>query len=101
MEDKILNSIKLRPNASGFSDELIRDLINDVIEDVRTHLNYSGDEELPRGFEGIIKELTLIRINRIGAEGISSESNSGISQSYMNDIPEDIKRMIRRKRRLP
>ena len=57
---------------------------------------------LPEGVIPAVKELTLIRFNKDGVEGIASESQSfGGSTTYMDSLPDQVKRTIRRYRRLP
>lgn len=99
LEDKLLQSLNLK--IKNVSNELIVDFITDAETDVRTHTNRPAPEALPVGCETIIKEIVLMRYNRFGSEGIASESFSGVSQSYVDDFPEDIKRRLNKFRRLP
>ena len=79
MEKKILKELLKRPGMSEQDWELLEDMIHDSI-----------------------KELTLIRFNKDGVEGIASESQSfGGSTTYMDALPDQVKRTIRRYRRLP
>lgn len=101
MEQEILSSLLLRPGMGGRSD-LLEDMIADSVQDIRSYLNYKDGEDIPRGCIPALKELTLIRYNRDGTEGIQSESqSSGGSVSYIDTLPEGVKRTIRRYRRLP
>ncbi len=100
-KEKILSSLISR---QGLSDKvaLLKDMIDDSVTDIKTFLNYSDEEELPDGCIPAAKELTMIRFNRDGTEGISTESqSSGGSTTYSDDIPERVKRTIRRYRKLP
>ncbi|ATD56235.1 hypothetical protein BTM21_03805 [Clostridium chauvoei] len=98
---KILKSLKLRPGISNFNDELLKDLISDYFNDVAESINLSEGLQMPVGCINIVKELVVVKINRLGSEGISSESHEGISQTYTDDIPNEIKTKLRRYRRLP
>ena len=100
MEQEILTSLKLRPGISNLSEELLKDFIADTIQDVRDFTNYSDDEILPDGCKSIVKELVIIKCNRIGSEGVSSESHEGMSQSYETGIPQAIKKKLYRYRKL-
>lgn len=101
MKDKILESLLKRPGMEG-RNELLEDMVADSIMDIRNFINYREDEELPEGCVTAVKQLTLIRFNQDGAEGIQSESqSSGGSTSYLDALPESIKRTIRKYRRLP
>ena len=39
-------------------------------------------------------DLAIIMYNRRGTEGATSTSASGMSESYVNDIPQDIKKSL-------
>lgn len=101
IQEEILQSLKLRPGISNFSDELLKDLISDSFNDVAEYINLTSGEAMPLGCISIIKELVVIKINKLGSEGISSESHEGISQSFIEGIPSDIKMKLRRYRKLP
>lgn len=101
MENKILESLLKRPGLKDQKD-LLADMIQDSISDMRTLLNYGENETLPDGCIPAIKELVLVRYNQDGMEGISSESqSSGGSTTYMDALPDQVKRTIRKYRRLP
>lgn len=101
MEERLLTTLLLRPGMEG-RESLLRDMIQDSIEEMRGYLNYDTGEELPVGCEPAVKELTLIRFNHDGAEGLQSESqSSGGSTTYTDVLPDRVKRIIRRYRRLP
>lgn len=101
MVDNILKSLLLRPGMEG-REAVLKDMIQDSIIDIRNFLNYNDDEELPNGCITAVKELTLIRFNQDGAEGLQSESqSSGGSTTYLDGIPNKVKRTIRKYRRLP
>lgn len=101
MEKKILESLLKRPGLQDQKD-VLTDMIQDSISDMRTMLNYDDEEELPGGCIPAIKELVLVRYNQDGVEGISSESqSSGGSTTYMDALPDRVKRAVRKYRRLP
>ncbi len=99
--ENIIMSLKRRPGISNVGDELLNDFVNDAIVEIKEYCNVIEGEELPNGCIGIVKELVIIRINKLGSEGLSSESYSGVSQSYIEDMPKDILRKLRRYRKLP
>jgi hypothetical protein len=57
-------------------------------------LDYIGRDKVPKGAESIVIKLAVIYYNRLGNEGESSRTEGGISQSFVTDIPEDIKRQL-------
>ena len=101
MENEILNSLLKRPGLDA-QVEVLEDMIRDSMDETRALLNYEEEEPLPTGVAPIVKELTLIRFNRDGTEGIQSESqSSGGSTTYSDELPDRIKRILRKYRRLP
>ncbi|MGG7077378.1 phage head-tail connector protein [Clostridium sardiniense] len=96
---KILEKIKRRSvAASNQSDELLNDLIEETQNDLSEYTNL---EVLPSSLEGSLIDLVTIKCNRLGNEGISSESFSGVSTSYINGFPRHIERKLRKCRKLP
>ena len=63
-------------------DELIENIFDLVNEKVVSYLKV---EKVPRNLEWILVELAVQRFNRIGSEGISSESVEGGSTVYIED----------------
>lgn len=99
--DEVLQSLKLRPGLSNLSDDLLKDFIQDSFNDVSEYINLEDGLEMPIGCISIVKDLVVIKVNKIGSEGISSESYEGVSHSYIDGIPKEIKARLRRYRRLP
>ena len=61
--------------------------INEIIKLTKAKiLSYIKEAELPDELEFILIELSVQRYNRIGSEGISSESVDGKSVSYEDDF---------------
>lgn len=102
MKDKVLKSILLRPGMSEQNIDLLDDLIDDALLDIKSYLNYASTNDLPEEIAPAVKELVLIRFNRDGAEGIYSESqSSGGSTTYSDALPDHVRRIIRKYRKLP
>lgn len=57
-------------------------------------LDYIGRPSLPKTAESIVIKLAVIYYNRLGNEGESSRTEGGISQSFVTDIPADIKKQL-------
>ena len=67
------------------------ELIYEITELTKSKiLNYINEVELPLELEFVLVELTIQRYNRIGSEGIVSESVDGKSVSY-EDVFENYK----------
>lgn len=98
--EEILKEIKMRPGMDCNS-EMLLDMIKDCIEELKLYLNYSNTEQLPTACKQIIKQLVFIKYNQDGNEGIQSKSDSGVSTSYLPDLPASLMRQIRKLRKLP
>ena len=93
----MLEDIKLLLGiTSTDKDKLIKLLINLATEDARTISRRQDVTEL----ESIIIQMVVFNYNRLGTEGLDSESYSGVSYSYSADYPENILRSLRRFRKL-
>lgn len=101
VEGSILEALLLRPGLIDMDRALLLDIIDDSIADVKEYINLSEEGILPIKAMGIIKEIAIIRANKVGSEGLSSESYSGVSQSFIDGLPKDTLRKIRRLRKLP
>ena len=99
MED-IIKSLKYRPGVSNLPDELLEEFILDAEQTVKDFINYSEEEELPKGCLSAVKELVIIRCNTLGSEGLSSQNVGGASESYLNDIPKPLKKQLYRYRKI-
>lgn len=52
------------------------------------------------GMEAVITQMVVYKYNRLGTEGLTSESYSGASYSYESDYPQSILRQLNRFRKL-
>ena len=78
----LLNRIKTLLQIQD-NDELIYEIVEITKEKI---LNYINEKELPSELEFILIELSIERYNRIGSEGIASESVDGKSVSYEDNF---------------
>ena len=94
----MINDIKimLGDRASNYSDALINLCYKQALTSVESYCNREADIEL----DMIADRLAVIQLNRMGTEGLQSESASGISESYIDGYPADIKAILDRKRKL-
>ena len=74
----LLNRIKTLLQIND-NDELIYEITEITKEKI---LNYINEKELPKELEFILIELAIERFNKIGSEGIVSESIDGKNVSY-------------------
>ena len=78
----LLNRIKTLLNCEG-NEELITEIVNITESKI---LNYINATEMPKELDFVLIELAIQRFNRIGSEGISSESVDGRTTSYDDDF---------------
>lgn len=94
MEIDLLSKIKFMLNETD--DILIQIIIDDVTEYLSSITNLAK-EEIPTM---LIKDLVIIRYNKLGSEGLNSEAYSGVTQNFINGLPEDLKTQIKTLRKV-
>lgn len=88
--------ILLGSTAGNYSDAQIGVCLKMALAEVQAYCNRELDYEL----EMCAERLAIIKLNRLNTEGLASQSYSGVSESYEDDIPADILRILNRKRRI-
>lgn len=88
--------ILLGDSASNYSDALIGLMLKQALAEVEAYCNRSLDAEL----EMIAERIAIIKLNRLNTEGLSSQSYSGVSESYIDGYPADIMAVLKRKRKV-
>ena len=68
-------------------DEIIQQLIIIATDEAKEMTGCKNENTLA----AVIKEMTIFKYNRLGTEGLDSESYSGVSYHYASDYPESIK----------
>ena len=56
--------------------------------------------ELDYSLQLIAERIAIIKLNRIGTEGLNSMSVSGMSENYINGYPDDIIATLNAKRKI-
>lgn len=73
----------------GIEDTLQDDVLNIIIDNVSSHLKaLLGKNDIPESLNFIVEEITVRRFNRLGAEGMQSESVEGHSITFY-DLKEE------------
>ncbi|RFA36226.1 hypothetical protein CAI16_05405 [Virgibacillus dokdonensis] len=73
----------------NIKDNLQDPVLDVLINNVSSHLKaLLGKEEIPSSLDFIVEEITIRRYNRIGSEGMKSESVEGHSISFY-DLKEE------------
>lgn len=82
--------------ADNYSDDLIGLCVKQALAEVEAYCSRDLDYEL----EACAQRIAIIKLNRLGSEGLASQGYSGISESYIDGYPADILAILNRKRRL-
>jgi hypothetical protein len=61
--------------------------------------DYCG-RDADAGMDLIAERIAVIYLNRLNTEGLASQSFSGVSETYVDDYPQDIIKALNRKRKL-
>ena len=80
---KVLLGITDNKLVTDNTDELLMEILDITKSKI---LNYINQSELPKELEFVLIELAIQRYNKIGSEGISSESVDGRTTSYEDDF---------------
>lgn len=94
----MLNDIKLLLGsaAANYSDELIDLIINQTMEEIQLYCN----RPISYDMEAIVVQIVIIRLNRLNTEGLSNQSFSGVSESFIDGYPKEILDILNRKRKI-
>lgn len=78
-------------------DALLNYLISQAQTDFKTYCNR---DDVPEAADDVIIQMVLVKYNRLGAEGLNSESFSGVSNSYVDGYPANITAALNNYRKL-
>lgn len=88
----MLEDIKLLLGLTDDSeDELLELLIKMATNEVK---DYTGQTTITSGLKNTISKMVIFNYNRLGTEGLSSESYSGVTFNYAGDYPDSIMREL-------
>lgn len=97
----ILERLKVRLNIkSNEKDDLLSGIIDDIKAYIVTFCNLPSVEDIPSTLDGAVIRMAVIDYNRLGSEGLNSESYAGASYSYNQEYPEEIKKELYHERLL-
>ena len=88
--------ILLGDAVENYPEMLINVCYNQALAEVEAYTNRKADRELQMAAQRI----AIIKLNRIGTEGLDSQSYSGVSESYTDGYPADILAILNRKRKI-
>ncbi len=82
--------------ASNYTDAQISLCYKMALAEVEDYCNREADASL----ELIAEKIAIIKLNRLNTEGLTSQSFSGVSESYLDGYPAEIMAVLKRKRRV-
>lgn len=80
--------------ANNYTDTQINLVYKMSLNEVEEYTNREADEALVF----LAERIAVIKLLRMGTEGIASQGFSGVSESYIDGYPADIKEALERKR---
>ena len=97
MIETLLERLKARLDENEVSDGKVQGISDDVTQEVLADPNQS---ELNLQLSSAVVSLSVIAVNRLGTEGLASEGYSGVSTSYLDDVPPRVASILNANRRL-
>lgn len=82
--------------ASNYTDAQISLVAKQALAEVEAYCNRTVDYEL----EMVAEKIAIIKLNRLNSEGLSAQSYSGVSESYIDGYPAEIMAVLNRKRKI-
>lgn len=88
--------IMLGDAAANYSEAQISLAYKMALAEVEAYCNREADSVLELAAESI----AVIKLNRLNTEGLASQSYSGVSESYIDGYPQEIKTLLNSKRKI-
>jgi hypothetical protein len=88
--------IMLGEAAANFTDAQIGLAYKLALVEVEEYCKRDADATL----ELVAEQIAVIKLNRLGTEGLSSQNYSGVSESYVDGYPSEIVAVLNRKRKV-
>lgn len=82
--------------AGNFTDAQISLCLKLALNEVEVYCRRSADDELKL----LAQMIAVIKLNRLGTEGLGAQTYSGVSESYIDGYPAEIKAALNRKRKI-
>lgn len=88
--------ILLGAAADNYTDAQIGLVLKMALLEVEDYCNREVDATL----ELLAQRIAIIKLNRLGTEGLASQGFSGVNESYIDGYPADIVSALNRKRKI-
>lgn len=89
-------STLLGDSAANYTEDQLILAVSLATTEVETYCRRTLDDEL----EAVAVQIALIKLNRLGTEGVAALAYSGVSESYLDGYPAHIQAVLRSKRKL-
>ena len=96
-ESTLLERLKARLDDAEVPDVKLQAIVEDVTQEVLADTNQS---KLNAQLESAVISLSVVAVNRLGTEGLASEGYSGVSTSYLDEVPPRVASILNANRRL-
>ena len=97
MIETLLERLKARLDDVEVPYIKLQAIVEDVTQEVLADTNQS---KLNAQLESAVISLSVVAVNRLGTEGLASEGYSGVSTSYLDDVPPRVASILNANRRL-
>lgn len=88
--------ILLGESAANYTDAQIGLAYKLALAEVEEYCKRDADPAL----ELVAEQIAVIKLNRIGTEGLTAQSFSGVNESYLDGYPAEIMAVLNRKRKV-
>jgi hypothetical protein len=88
--------LMLGNSASNYSDAQIDLAYRRAVMEIETYCKREIDVELSM----VAEDIAVIKLNRMGTEGLGNQSYSGVSEGYIDGYPDTIKKILNSKRKV-
>lgn len=88
--------VLLGETASNYTEDQIGLCLKLALAEIESYCNRTVDYEL----ELVAERVAIIKLQRLNTESLKSQSYSGVSESYIDGYPADIKAILDRKRKI-
>ena len=88
--------ILLGESAGNYTDAQINLAYKLSLAEVEDYCNREADTHL----ELLAERIAVIKLYRMGTEGLAAQAFSGVSENYIDGYPQDIQAALNRKRRI-
>lgn len=94
----MIENIKLMlgNSADNYNDAQINLAYKRAVMEIETYCKREIDVELSM----VAEEIAVIKLNRMGSEGLTNQSYSGVSEGYVDGYPDHITKILNSKRKV-